>query len=104
MRKRNIVLTIAGVAALFFGLDQANRRSTRQSIEVLPQKSRNEDTRKREEPGKGVPADLLIIRIDKTDWKKQREFEKKQDRERNFFEWRDGKLETHAFASSMSNG
>lgn len=104
MRNRNLVLTVAGAAALSLGLIQATRRSARQPIEDVPKKPRNEDTRTREVPGKGVPVDLLIRQIEMPDWKQQWELHRKQDRERNFFEWRDAKEGTHAFASSMSKG
>ena len=103
MSKRTIVLTIAGAATVCFGWVQMTRPRASQRAEALPHKPQKEDARTRKLPDKVVPAELMIRSkraVVTPDW----ELHKKQDRERNFFEWRDGKLETPSFASSVSKG
>ena len=104
MKKRNAFLALAGAAAVCFVMVQLTKCSTHQSTENMPRDSQQDARR--------VPAPPAIIELQKRlemqsdtpDWKMEREKNRKQDRERNLFEWRDARLGSGAFALSVPKG
>ena len=104
MRKRNIVLGLAGAAGVCFVMVQVTKRCRHQGTEDMPRDSQQDARR--------VPAPPAIIELqrrlemqsDTPDWKMEREKNRKQDWERKFFEWRDARLGSRAFALSAPKG
>jgi|SRR6478735_4989285 len=87
---RKIVLTAAGVAAVYFGWDQVTRHSARRPIEEPRHRLKSEEVGELSKKPEAIHLKVRSERVD--DWKVQWELQRKQDKERQFFEWRDGKL------------